>query len=113
MRHAAATWSSSSEKFLSRPEIRYKESMADKFLRAARRSRRLSDAANKEGHVAFLKQGLADWNAWHEDDLDDADLRGADLSGADLRGANLEEVDLRGANLEGADLGKVDLGEAN
>jgi hypothetical protein len=54
-----------------------------------RRSRRLEDAANKEGHVAFLKRGvkhgLADWNALREDDLEDADLRGADLGGRTSR----------------------------
>jgi uncharacterized protein YjbI with pentapeptide repeats len=89
--------------------------------------------ANDE-HVALLKQGVAAWNSWRNEnanirpDLGGADLRGANLvganlNGADLRGAVLSDADLREANLRGAnfdqanliraDLIGSDLGEAN
>ena len=72
--------------------------------------------ANDE-HVAILKQGVAAWNAWRDEnpdicpDLSEADLRGANLSEANLipnLGANL-----RGANLIRAQLGLANLGDAN
>jgi Pentapeptide repeats (8 copies) len=63
--------------------------------------------ANYE-HLALLKQGMATWNAWREENPDiQPDLRGAelsnfpDLSGADLSGANLVHADLVGAELRG------------
>jgi hypothetical protein len=65
--------------------------------------------ANDE-HVELLKQGVATWNAWRDEnpdirpDLDEANLGGADLIRANVRGANLS-----GANLSGADLDKADL----
>jgi uncharacterized protein YjbI with pentapeptide repeats len=70
--------------------------------------------ANDE-HVALLKQGVNDWNAWRQEnesieiDLSFADLRGADLSFADLRGAILSGADLREAHLREAHLRGVDL----
>ena len=79
--------------------------------------------ANDE-HVALLKQGVAAWNAWRDEnpdirpdlsgaDLSGADLSEADLSGADLSGANLSGADLSGANLSGANLIEANLSEAN
>ena len=60
--------------------------------------------ANDE-HVALLKQGVAAWNAWRDENPDiDPDLFEADLNGANLRGANLSRANLRGANLRGANL---------
>jgi uncharacterized protein YjbI with pentapeptide repeats len=84
--------------------------------------------ANDE-HVALLKQGVAAWNDWRNENLNILpDLRGADLRGADLRGANLiranlsmaklREANLSGAtnlfeaNLSGANLSKANLSEA-
>ena len=46
-------------------------------------------------HVALLKKGVSDWNAWREEnqetipDLEEANLRGARLHGANLSVANL------------------------
>jgi uncharacterized protein YjbI with pentapeptide repeats len=87
--------------------------------------------ANDE-HVGLLKQSVAAWNAWRDEnptvirtDLADenlihrklveeslakadfrkADLSKAKLSGANLSGANLLEANLSGANLTGASLG--------
>jgi len=89
--------------------------------------------ANDE-HVALLKQGVAAWNAWRDEnpdidpDLSDtrihtedtweanlsgANLSGANLSGANLWGANLSRADLSGALLRGADLNGADLTKAN
>ena len=79
--------------------------------------------ANDE-HVALLKQGVAAWNAWRDENpdirpdlsganLSEADLSGANLSGADLRGANLSGANLSGANLSGANLSGANLSEAN
>ena len=55
--------------------------------------------ANDE-HVALLKQGVAAWNAWRDENPDIC----PDLSEPDLRGANLSEANLipnLGANLRG------------
>jgi uncharacterized protein YjbI with pentapeptide repeats len=90
--------------------------------------------ANDE-HVALLKQGVAAWNAWRDENPDirpnlqganlseanlnranlmEADLSEANLTKADLSGANLFGADLFGANLSGADLSGADLsGQAN
>ena len=84
--------------------------------------------ANDE-HVAMLKQGVAAWNAWVDENpnvrpnLRHADLSGrdlgraylarADLREANLREANLHEADLVGANLSEANFSGASLGEAN
>jgi hypothetical protein len=76
--------------------------------------------ANDE-HVALLKQGVAAWNAWRNQNsnirpdlseayLPQADLREADFRGADLSGANLKLVN---AKLGGAYLGEASLWEAD
>jgi hypothetical protein len=75
--------------------------------------------ANDE-HVARLKQGVAVWNRWRDEnpnippDLGEAILDGVNLTGANLSGAflnravlsyaKLPEANLRRANLSGADL---------
>jgi Pentapeptide repeats (8 copies) len=70
--------------------------------------------ANDE-HVELLKQGVATWNAWRDEnpdirpDLSGADLDEANLGGADLIRANVRGANLSGANLSGADLDKADL----
>jgi hypothetical protein len=53
-----------------------------------------------DDHIAKLKEGVADWNAWREKN---PNVR-PDLSGADLRGLNLMRANLMGANLQGAEL---------
>jgi hypothetical protein len=65
--------------------------------------------ANDE-HVALLKEGVAAWNAWRDENPGmRPDLRGANLIRADLRGANLNRADLIGANLREANLNRADL----
>jgi uncharacterized protein YjbI with pentapeptide repeats len=74
--------------------------------------------ANDE-HVELLKQGVAAWNAWRDENPDiRPDLQGANLSEANLNRANLMEADLSEANLTKADLSGaklfgVDLFRAN
>jgi len=74
--------------------------------------------ANHE-HVALLKQGVAAWNAWRDEnpqadvDLSGSDLHAANLSGANLRKANLNEANLIGANLSEANLTQARLIRAN
>jgi uncharacterized protein YjbI with pentapeptide repeats len=84
--------------------------------------------ANDE-HVALLRQGVAAWNAWRDEnpnihpDLSEANLGGANLGGADLYRVNLIEAqlslanliggNLSGANLTGASLTMASLREAN
>jgi hypothetical protein len=84
--------------------------------------------ANDE-HVALLKQGVADWNAWRAQnpnirpDLSGANLMQAiltmynlmqaNLVGANLVGASLFWAHLSGANLSGANLGGANLNQAN
>ena len=74
--------------------------------------------ANDE-HVALLKQGVATWNAWRDEnpnvrpDLCDADLRKANLPGVDLIWAGLSGANLSGAMLGMAKLGAADLSYAN
>ena len=71
-----------------------------------------------EEHLAKLKQGVAEWNAWRSKNQN---VR-PDLSGADLRGialfvnvgeVKLRRVNLRMVNLSKADLSDVDLREAD
>ncbi|WP_420207856.1 pentapeptide repeat-containing protein [Candidatus Electronema sp. JC] len=58
--------------------------------------------ANKE-QLAILKQGVAAWNKWREENPDaKIDLRGAKLDGLDLSGANFRKADIRGANFRNA-----------
>jgi uncharacterized protein YjbI with pentapeptide repeats len=71
--------------------------------------------ANDE-HVALLKQGVAAWNAWRDQnpnivssDLSGADLRGEELNGANLSGAYLVEANLTGASLSAANLSAANL----
>jgi hypothetical protein len=73
--------------------------------------------ANDE-HVALLKQGVAAWNAWRDENPNiRPDLGGASLSEANLSGVDSTTYDLRGAVganlsdaiLSGADLTKADL----
>jgi uncharacterized protein YjbI with pentapeptide repeats len=88
--------------------------------------------ANDE-HVALLKQDVAAWNKWREENpLVRPDLSGADLSGMTLINANLSwanlsaptlhgptvitnlsEANLSGANLNGATLFQANLAGAN
>jgi uncharacterized protein YjbI with pentapeptide repeats len=65
-------------------------------------------------HVAILKQGVAAWNKWRDENPDiRPDLSGANLSGANLGKANLRRADLRRANLREANLIEADLRGAN
>jgi uncharacterized protein YjbI with pentapeptide repeats len=58
--------------------------------------------ANDE-HVALLKQGVAAWNAWRDENPDiRPDLSGADLHDRDLRNANLSNACLIDTDLSGA-----------
>jgi uncharacterized protein YjbI with pentapeptide repeats len=67
-----------------------------------------------DDHIAQLKKGGANWNAWRKENLGTRhpDLREADLSLANLTGANLSMTDLLGANLSQAFLGGADLTRA-
>jgi hypothetical protein len=65
-------------------------------------------------HVALLKQGVAAWNPWREENPNiRPDLSGADLREAYLRRADLREADLREADLSKASLSKANLSKAN
>jgi len=65
--------------------------------------------ANPE-HVAKLKEGVAAWNGWREENLTiKPDLRSADFSKADFSEADLAWTDLSGAKLIGADLSGANL----
>jgi uncharacterized protein YjbI with pentapeptide repeats len=74
--------------------------------------------ANDE-HVALLKQGVAAWNAWRDEnpdirpDLSKANLIGKDLSGAILTKAYLRETLLIGALLNEAYLNEAFLSRAH
>jgi uncharacterized protein YjbI with pentapeptide repeats len=58
--------------------------------------------ANKE-QLAILKQGVAAWNKWREENPDaEIDLRRAKLDGLDLNGANFRKADIRGASFKNA-----------
>lgn len=70
-------------------------------------------------HLEVLKQGVATWNKWREDNPgEEPDLAGANLSKANLKEANFRETDLRWAdltrtNLSSAFLNRADLRRAN
>ena len=69
-------------------------------------------------HLAVLRRGAAEWNAWrakHDQppDLSRAGLRGLDLSGFDLSRADLRDADLRGTNCSKANLSGAHLERAN
>jgi uncharacterized protein YjbI with pentapeptide repeats len=65
--------------------------------------------ANPE-HLQILKQGIAAWNAWREQNRDiRPDLSGATLTRAHLSGANLSAADLSGSTLTGAILARATL----
>ena len=67
--------------------------------------------ANEE-HLAKLREGVEDWNAWREANPEvRPDLRAVILNAAKLTKANLFEADLREADLRGADLRRADLRE--
>ncbi|HKP55013.1 MAG TPA: toll/interleukin-1 receptor domain-containing protein [Chloroflexia bacterium] len=79
--------------------------------------------ANPE-HVAILKQGVAVWNKWRQEnptirldlreaDLEEADLYKANLTGAELTGAKLGWADLTAARLEWANLSLSNFYRAN
>ena len=71
-----------------------------------------------EQHVELLKKGVEGWNAWREEnpneaiDLSEADLRGGKLTNVNLQGANLEGAKLQFANLSGANLESANLSQA-
>jgi hypothetical protein len=74
--------------------------------------------ANQE-HLAKLKEGVAAWNEWREEnpdtdpDLSDTNLSGADLGDATLFRADLRDAELSNTNLFGADLIAVNLSNAD
>jgi uncharacterized protein YjbI with pentapeptide repeats len=72
---------------------------------------RLSDQARrarlKKEMLALLrggKEGVAEWNARHDDQGRLGSLRGTDLTGAKLKGAHFHGLDLREASFDDADL---------
>jgi uncharacterized protein YjbI with pentapeptide repeats len=74
---------------------------------------RRCEMANKE-QLAILKQGVAAWNKWREENPDaKIDLRRARLSGLDLSGANFRKADICGANFLKSILVKADFSWAN
>jgi uncharacterized protein YjbI with pentapeptide repeats len=76
-----------------------------------------------EEHLKIIRQGVAAWNDWREENPEAPDLHGANLceanlgwanlSGADLTWANLRRADLSGADLFRADLRGANLSRAN
>jgi hypothetical protein len=68
--------------------------------------------ANDE-HVALLKQGVAAWNTWRNENSDVLVFRATSLGGANVRVANLRVADLTGADLSGAGLFGANLAVAN
>jgi hypothetical protein len=67
-----------------------------------------------DDHVALLKQGVAAWNAWRDENPEiRPDLRGADLLGANLGGANLIKANLDEAYMAMAFLVEADLSDAH
>lgn len=74
--------------------------------------------ANPE-HLTILKQGVAVWNKWREDnriikpDLSGLNLQYEDLDHIDFRVTNLDRADLSNANLLGANLIGATMVETN
>ncbi|MGB5686928.1 MAG: pentapeptide repeat-containing protein, partial [Candidatus Electrothrix sp.] len=67
--------------------------------------------ANRK-QLKILRQGIAAWNAWREDNPDaKIDLRGAKRDGWDLSGANFRQADIRGVSFRGTELVRVDFTE--
>ena len=64
-------------------------------------------------HMAWIKEGVADWNARRKRAPFTPDLSGADLSDANLSYADLSDVDLSDANIHGANLSHANLSEAD
>ncbi|MFC2170437.1 toll/interleukin-1 receptor domain-containing protein [Calditrichota bacterium] len=68
--------------------------------------------ANPE-HLAILKKGVKEWNAWREANPDiRPELSGADLSSTNLSNANLSDADIIDTLLSYADLSSADLRHA-
>ena len=69
--------------------------------------------ANEE-QLKLIKQGVEEWNAWRENNLDsEIDLSEADLRGTNLHSANLKKAVLREAKLQFVNFTKADLTGAN
>jgi pentapeptide repeat protein len=67
-----------------------------------------------EEQLARLKEGVAAWNAWRDENPGiQPDLSRADLSWMRLDGANLSRANLREARLDGANLYNANLYEAH
>jgi len=72
-----------------------------------------------EVYQAILKQGVAIWNKWRQEnrgirpDLEGIDLKAADLREIDFRAAHLPLADLSGADLLQADFRGADLRQAD
>jgi uncharacterized protein YjbI with pentapeptide repeats len=68
--------------------------------------------ANKE-QLAILKQGVAVWNKWREENPDaKIDLRGVKLDRIDLSGANFRNADIRDASFRFASIEEADFNGA-
>lgn len=69
--------------------------------------------ANEE-HLAILRNGVAVWNRWREENPDvQIDLRSADLRDENLSGANFRNAALSGCNFHDAFLNKTDFSSAD
>ena len=71
-----------------------------------------SRMANIE-HLALLKKGVDDWNAWRVQEKTRPDLAGAELSECDLTLVNLSDTNLSRANLRNVDFYSATLARAN
>ena len=71
----------------------------------------VTDSMSREGQLAIIKLGVAEWNRWRHRDVDRLpDLSKADLSGTNLSGVNLDQANLKEANLCEARLVKAKMG---